>query len=243
MRLVVVVAALALVPALAAAQPGPDDPSPPGLTPPIAAPPPLSPVDQADRDDASADRAFGTSTGLVVPSGRVDMSARVAEGGALLSAAIGFDHGIEISGQIGGAHDVYMAGADLKIAVARTRTWALALDAGYHTLAVEDGGGGGFNVGAATSYVGDAGVLSFGAGLLGSIGGGATYYTNASFIIGRGAFRPIVEGALLETEMLGFAGARIGNGHVCVDLGVAGVGGDGTSGVGPLPLMGLTIRP
>lgn len=242
-RLVVIVLPLLIVPALAAAQPGPDDPSPPGLTPPIAAPAPRSPLDQADLDDAAADRAYGTSTALVVPGGRVDLSVRGAQGAVLFSAAVGVGHGIEISGQLGGAQGVALVGGDLKIAVARTRTWALALDAGYHVFGVEDGGGGAFNIGGAASYASDSAMLSFGAGLFGAGDGGAAPYADASLIVGRGPFRPILEGAMFGSPWW-FGGARMGNGHVCLDVGVGGGGaGDGASGVGPVPLVGLTVRP
>ena len=242
MRLVVL--ALVTVPALAAAQPGPDDPTPPGLTPPIAAPAPLSPIDQADLDDAAADRAFGTSTGLVVPAGRVDLSLRGAQGGGLLSAAIGLGHGVEISGQLGGASQAGLVGGDLKIAVARTRTWAFALEGGYHFVGIEDGEGGGFNVGGVMTYAADSAVLSFGGGLLGSASGPPSAYANASLVIGTGPFRPILEGATLAGPVWWFGGARIGNGHACLDIGFGGGGaGDGADGVGPVPLVGLTVRP
>lgn len=241
MRLLLI--ALVTLPALAAAQPGPDDPTPPGLTPPIAAPA-ASPVDQADLDDAAADRAFGTSTGLVVPAGRADLSVRGAQGGVLFSAAVGLGHGIELSGQLGGAHDAGLVGGDLKIEVARTRTWAFALDGGFHAFGIDDGGAGVFNLGGAFSYVSDEVVLSFGGGLLGAGGGGAAGYANASVLIGRGAFRPILEGASLDGPLWWFGGARLGNGHACLDIGVGGGGtGDGASGVGPVPFVGLTLRP
>src|SRR3569623_2722993 len=125
MRLHVV--SLVTVPALATAQPGPDDPTPPGLTPPAATQPPLSPIDLSDRDDAAADRAFGTSSALGVPAGRGELSLRGAQGGGLFSAAVGIGHGIEISGDLGGSSMAALVGSDDKIELARTRTWAFAL--------------------------------------------------------------------------------------------------------------------
>lgn len=244
MRLVVL--ALLAVPALAAAQPGPDDPSPPGLTPPIATPPPAprSPLDQADLDDAAADRAYGTSTALVVPTGRMDLSVRGGNGGVVFSAAAGLGSNIEISGQLGGAQDVVLVGGDLKVALARTRTWGLAAEAGYHLIGAGDGGGGAFSFGGVFTYVADSAVLSFGGGVLGASGGNAVLYGNASVLVGHSAIRPVLEGATLDGDLFGFAGVRVGNGHACLDVGVAGGGCSSSSdGVGPLPLVGLTLRP
>jgi hypothetical protein len=243
MRLVVVLAILA-VPAFATAQPGPDDPTPPGLTPPIAAPLPPAPVDQVDQDDAAADRAYGTSTALVVPGGRADLSVRAGEGGILFSAAIGLGSGIEVSAQLGGVSELALVGGDLKIAVARKRTWGMAIEGGYHLVGDGEGGGGVFSVGGVVTAVSDGAVFSFGGGVIGASGGTSVPYAHTSLVLGRGGFRPIVEGAVASTTQAAFVGVRIGNGRAALDAGVGfGRADDGSGGVGPLPLLGLTLRP
>ena len=241
MRLVVL--AILVLPAVAAAQPGPDDPSPPGLTPPTVAPTP-SPVDQIVQDDAAADRAYGTSSAFAVPAGRADLSIRAGQGGVLFSAAVGLGGNVEISGQLGGASDLGLVGGDLKIAVARTRTWGLAIEGGYHLIGDGEGGGGVFSFGGVFSAASDSTVLSVGAGVIGGSGDQSVPYAHASLVAGRGGFRPIVEAAIASTADLGFLGARIGNGTIALDVGV-GLGHDetGGNGVGPLPLLGLTLRP
>ena len=88
---------------VAAAQPGPDDPTPPGMTPPIKPPPaPESPLDLADHRDAAADRAFGSSTALVVPRGTVDLSVRFGKGGLIGSAAVELGSSAELSADLAG---------------------------------------------------------------------------------------------------------------------------------------------
>ncbi|HSN28646.1 MAG TPA: hypothetical protein VLT45_20310, partial [Kofleriaceae bacterium] len=200
-------------------------------------------VDSIDRDDAAADRAYGTSTALAVPGGRADLSLRAGQGGLLFSAAVGLGSGIEISGQLGGASEVGLVGGDVKIAVARKRTWGLALDGGYHLVGDGEGGGGLVSFGAVVSAVSDEAVFSFGGGVIGATGSDAVPYANASLVAGRGGFRPIVEGAIVSSSAFGFLGARVGNGTVALDAGVGFGGGDGVSGVGPVPLVGLTLRP
>ncbi|MBV8759616.1 MAG: hypothetical protein JO257_20170 [Deltaproteobacteria bacterium] len=239
-----VVLAILVLPAVAAAQPGPDDPTPPGLTPPLAAPPPPAPLEQADRDDAAADRAYGTSTAIAQAAGNVDLSIRGAQGGVLFSAALGLGGGIEISGQLGGASEMGLVGGDLKIAVLRERTWGFAIEGSYHLVGDGEGAGGVFSFGGVATWVSDQAVFSLGGGMLGGSGDQSLPYANASLIAGRGAFRPIVEVALASSLDVGFLGARIGNRTVALDVGVGfGRDGDGGHGVGPLPLLGLTLRP
>lgn len=263
MRLVLLVLAL---PSVAAAQaPGMYDPTPPlappGMTPlaadtdeppsPPAPAPALSPIELAAARDAADDRAYGTSTALTVPAGKVDASLRVASFGGIASVSAGVVDGLEVSADMGlvlpedGAAS-YGVGA--KLALVKKGGWGLAVEGSYHQMG-DDGGGGAvglWSLGGVVSGCTDrecSALVSLGGGVLGSTeGSGQTIpYGWASVVLGTGGFRPILEGSVLEGGVLGFLGARMGGTRVAFDLGIGFLGGNGEGG--GLPIAGLSVRP
>jgi hypothetical protein len=261
------------LPAVAFAQaPGMYDTSrplaPPGMTPPDGdrdEPPggPPAPVAQPEglaayaARDPAADRAFGTSTAVALPSGKVDISGRASFFGGVGSVAAGLGGGIEVSADVGAiADDVGSIGGGVKITVAHSRTVALAATASYHRMSDDcydcSSDDGLWAVGGVVSTcIGEtcSSLLSAGGGVMGvaddddKIG-----YVTGSLVAGSGSFRPILEGAALLGDgggVLGFAGARIGGKRVAFDAGIGFVvaddGGDG--GAAGAPMIGLSIRP
>ena len=259
------------LPSLAAAQaPGMYDPTPPlappGMTPmtgdtdepprviaPAApAAPSLSPIEVAAARDAADDRAYGTSTALTVPDGKVDASLRVAPVGLLASVTAGLGGGLELSADWGAVvpeQGMTSYGVGAKLALARKGGWAFALQGGYHQLG-DDGESspvGLWSLGGVLTGCTDrecSALVSLGGGVLGSTeGSGQTIpYGWASVLLGTGGFRPILEGSVLDGGgVLGFLGARMGGARVAFDLGIGFLGGDGEGG--GLPIAGLSVRP
>jgi hypothetical protein len=273
MRLAAAVLVLAL-PAVAFAQaPGMYDTSrplaPPGLTPPDAdrdEPPggQPAPAEQpaqglaayAARDPA-ADRAFGTSTAVALPSGKMDISGRASFFGGMGSIAAGVGSGIEISADIGAITDeVGSIGGGVKVVVAHSQTVALAATASYHSVSdacydCSSSDDGLWAVGGVVSTcLGDScsSLLSAGGGVMGMTDDEDKLgYLSASLVAGNGSFRPILEGVALlgdDGGVLGFAGARIGGKRVAFDAGIGFVVADGDDGGGGgAPMVGLSIRP
>lgn len=272
MRLAAVLV-LALPAAASAQAPGMYDPTPPlappGMTPPEAdrdEPPRPAPVDAPEAPersaldtaiarDAAADRAYGTSTALALPSGRLDLSGRASAFGGIASVAAGIGSGLEISADVAGigGEQLGFLGGGVKLEIAHGRRWALAATASYHRI-TEDGG----------DYMDQAGLWSAGGvvsacsardcPVLVSAGGGimgvtesdsdTVPYLSGSLIAGTGSFRPILEGAALLVDnggLLGFFGARIGGKRVAVDAGFGVLVADGDGGA--LPMLGLSIAP
>jgi len=264
MRLVLLVLAL---PSVAAAQaPGMYDPTPPlappGMTPlaadtdeppsPPAPAPALSPIELAAARDAADDRAYGTSTALTVPAGKVDASLRVASFGGIASVSAGVVDGLEVSADMGlvlpedGAAS-YGVGA--KLALVKKGGWGLAVEGSYHQMG-DDGGGGAvglWSLGGVVSGCTDrecSALLSFGGGVLVSEDSASDRlpYAWASALLGTGGFRPVLEGAVLEGGVLGFLGARMGGRKVAFDLGIGILGASAGEG-GALPIAGISVRP
>jgi hypothetical protein len=273
MRLAVVL--VIALPSIASAQaPGAYDPTPPlappGMSPlaadtdepPLSAPsltsvapppaPELSPIERAARRDAADDRAYGTSTALVVPQGQVDASLRVAPFGGVLSVAAGLGGGLELSADVGGiVADAGMGtyGVSAKLALVRRYGWTFAVLGGYHKAGDgENGDAGLYNVGAVVSGCTDrdcSGLISIGAGVMGSTQDSSSDsipYAWGSLLLGTGGFRPIIEGAVLQGGVLGFVGARMGGRRAALDLGLGFLGADGGEG-GGLPIAALSVRP
>lgn len=270
MRLAAVAVALAL-PSVASAQaPGMYDPTPPlappGMTPlaadvdeppQVTAPAPaqpavLAPLALAAARDAADDRAYGTSTALTVPAGKIDASLRAAPFGAIAGVSAGLVDGLEVSadGSVlaveGDGAQSYGFGA--KLALARTARWALAIQGSYHVLG-DDGESSGtalWSLGGVVSGCTDAqcsALLSFGGGVMVSddFESDRIPYAWGSALLGTGGFRPILEAAVLEGGVLGFLGARMGGKRVAFDLGIGFLGGGGEGG--GLPIAGLSVRP
>jgi len=249
MRLVVL-AVLAL-PALAAAQPGPDDPTPPGMTPLVVPPPaPPSGLDLADQRDAAADRAFGASTALVVPRGTADVSIRAGSGVLDTSVAIGLGAGLELSADYGRGGNESMAGAALKLAVVREGLFGLAIEGGYHSTNNQDTAnpdGSVWSAGVAASLCSDSScavLLSVTAGEVGDGNNHTGTYATGSVLFGTGGFRPILEVAVASGQSAEFLGVRMGGHSVAIDVGIAAASSDDDEDGGAvIPLFGLTVRP
>lgn len=234
----------------------------PGLTPPMAglttiAPPrpAPTPIALATARDAADDRAYGTSTALVVPDGKVDVSLRAAPIGGIASVTAGLGAGFELSADVSGIFvegGMASYGVSGKLQLGRKAGWALAVEGGYHQVGddgssdgVSDAVGlwsGGVVVSGCTDRACSA-LLSLGGGVLGSTEGSghAIPYVWSSALLGTGGFRPILEGAILDGGVLGFLGARMGGKTVALDLGVGLLAGDG--GGGGLPVAALSVRP
>jgi hypothetical protein len=273
MRLAVAALVLAL-PAVAFAQaPGMYDPTPPvappGMTPPAAdrdepPHPAAQPSAQAPTGlaafvarDPAADRAFGTSTAVALPSGKIDISGRASYFGGMGSIAAGLGSGIEVSADIGGITGEHLNsfGGGVKIVVAHGHSVSLAATASYHHMTDHCGDcmdtTGLWSVGGVlSSCVGSdcSGVVSVGGGLMGvtESDSDSIPYLNASLIAGSGSFRPILEGAALLGSgggILGFGGARIGGKTVAVDAGIGFLLADGGDGAGAVPMLGLSVSP
>ncbi len=257
-----------VLPSIAAAQaPGMYDPTPPlappGMTPyvgdtdepprvvtPVAAP--RTSLELAAARDAADDRAYGTSTALVVPDGKVDVSLRVAPIGGIASVTAGLGGGIEISADAGGlvvgedGASVY--GGGIKLALARRGSWALAVEGSYHKGGDtgESVSTGLWGLGAVVSGCTDhacSALISLGGGMLGTRDAdpSAMPYAWGSALLGTGGFRPIIEAAWLGDGVIGFLGARMGGPRVAVDAGIGFVGGGGAGG--GLPVIALSVRP
>jgi hypothetical protein len=268
MRLAVAALVLALPAAASAQAPGmyanPGRPlAPPGLTPPdedrdeppaapAAEPTPQGLAAYAARD-AAADRAYGTSTAVALPSGKVDLSGRASFFGGIGSIAAGLGGGLEVSADIGAVSDeVGTIGGGVKLVVAHSQTVALAANASYHRLNDDcydcSGGDGLWVIGGVLSS-----CMGSDCGSLISVGGGVMVvsdeddragYLSASLVAGTGGFRPILEGfALLGDDggVLGFAGARMGGKRVAFDAGIGFVLADDDGG--GAPMIGLSVRP
>jgi hypothetical protein len=270
MRLAAATLVLAL-PAVASAQaPGMYDTgrplAPPGMTPPEAdrdEPPggKPAPVEQqpdglaayAARDPA-ADRAFGTSTAVALPSGKVDLSGRASFFGGIGSIAAGLGGGIEVSADVGAITDeIGSIGGGVKVVVAHSQTVALAATASYHRVSDDcydcsSSDDALWAVGGVVSTcLGDScsSLFSAGGGVMGVTDDDDELgYVSGSLVAGTGSFRPILEGVVLlgdDGGVLGFAGARIGGKRVAFDAGIGFVLGDGDGG--GAPMVGLSIRP
>jgi hypothetical protein len=263
-------AALVLAPAVAFAQaPGMYDTgrplAPPGMTPPEhdrdapaqATPAQPSGLEAVAARDAAADRAYGTSTAIALPSGKVDLSGRASYFGAMGSVAAGLGGGLEISADIGAVtDDVASVGGGLKLVVTHSRTASLAATASYHHMSDDcydcSSAGALWAVGGVVSTcVGEtcSSLLSAGGGVMGMTDGDNTIaYVSASLIAGTGKFRPIVEGAAMLAQgggVLGFVGARMGGKRVAFDGGVGFLlpaDGEGDGGAAA-PMVGLSISP
>jgi hypothetical protein len=245
---------------------GDTDEPPPAMPPPVnavdpfrapsltqvAAPPALvlTPIELAAQRDSADDRAYGTSTALVVPDGKVDVSVRAAPIGGIASVTAGVGGGFEISADAGavvGEEGVDAYGFGGKLALARKGGWALALQGSYHTLGDGDGDplslwSAGLVASGCTDHDCTA-LLSLGGGVLGATDneGDTVPYAWASMLLGTGGFRPILEGTIVSDGMLGFLGARMGGRHAALDLGLGIVGGSGEGGA--LPVAALSVRP
>jgi len=249
-RMRLVVLALLALPALAAAQPGPDDPTPPGMTPPVvparAVPPPPSGLELADQRDAAADRAFGSSTALVVPRGTADVSIRAGSGVLDTSVALGLGGGLELSADYGRGGNQSMAGAALKVGLVREGMFGLAIEGGFHSTNNQDSStpsGTAWSTGAAASLCSDSScavLLSGTAGIVGDGNHSGTYATG-SVLFGTGGFRPMLEVAVISGESLEFLGVRMGGRNASVDVGIAAASDEDGGAV--IPLFGLTVRP
>lgn len=247
---VLVLPVLLALPALAAAQPGPDDPTPPGMTPQAVPPPPASPpltgLELADQRDAAADRAFASSTALVVPRGTADVSIRAGSGVLDTSAAIGLGAGLELSVDYGHGGNQSMAGGALKLALVREGLFGLAIEGGYHSTNNQDSStpdGSQWSGGAAASLCSDdscAVLLSVTAGEVGD-GNHTSSYVTASALFATGGFRPIAEIAEISGQSIEFLGVRMGGRNAAVEVGMAAVSDDDGGAV--IPLFGLTVRP
>jgi hypothetical protein len=270
MRLAAVALVLAL-PAVAFAQaPGMYDPTPPlappGMTPPDAdrddpprpaeqpAPADVAPITAYAQRDAAADRAFGTSTAIALPSGKIDVSGRASVFGGIGSIAAGLGSGIEVSADISGVSgELGGIGGGVKLVLAHSRTTAFAATASYHNMTDDCGDCmdtmGLWSVGAVfSSCVGSdcSSLVSLGGGVMGVTEDGSDKvgYLSASLVAGSGGFRPILEGAALLADsggILGFAGARMGGKRVALDAGIGFMLGDGEGG--GVPMLGLSVSP
>jgi hypothetical protein len=277
MRLVPAALVLAL-PAVAFAQaPGMYDPTrplaPPGMTPPegdrdepphrdkapAPAEQPVSPLAAYSARDAAADRAFGTSTAVALPSGKIDVSGRASYFGGIGSLAAGLGSGLEVSVDIASiTDDASMVGGGVKLVLVQGQTTALAATASYHHVndscydcsssddALWAVGG------VLSTCVGEncSSLFSVGGGVMGVTDSGSNNvgYLSASLVAGTGGFRPILEGAALLGEgggILGFAGARMGGKKVAFDGGIGFLlSSDGESdGGAAAPMIGLSVRP
>jgi hypothetical protein len=267
MRLAAVAALVLALPAVAYAQaPGMYDPTPPlappGMTPPDGdreeppRPPaeqPVTPLAAYAARDAAADRAFGTSTAVALPSGKIDISGRASTFGGIASIAAGLGSGIEVSADIGGVSGgLGSIGGGVKFVLAHGATTAFAATASYHNVTDDcddcmDTGmwsiGGVFS-----SCMGSdcSSLVSLGGGVRGvtESGGDNVGYLSASLVAGNGGFRPILEGAALLADsggILGFAGARMGGKKVAFDAGIGFVLADHDGG--GVPMIGLSVSP
>lgn len=219
------------------------------------APPPapvLTPMALAAQRDSADDRAYGTSTALVVPDGKVDASLRAAPIGAIASVTAGLGSGLEISADAGAIFadedGATSFGFGAKLALARRDNWAFALQGSYHQLG-GDGEGDPLTLWSAGAVV--SGCSGHDCTTLLSLGGGfmkssddsddTVPYVWGSMLLGTGGFRPILEGTIVADGMLGFLGARMGGRHAALDLGVGILGGSREGGA--LPVAALSVRP
>ena len=225
----------------------------PSLTAVSAPPAPEpAPIELSAARDSASDRAYGTSTALVVPDGKVDMSVRAAPIGALASITAGLGSGLELGADYGGIigeDGIGSYGIGGKLALARKGSWAFAVQGSYHQLG-GDGEGEPLTLWSAGAVVSGcsghdcAALISLGGGVLASSDSSddTIPYAWGSMLLGTGGFRPTVEGTVLEGGMLGFLGARMGGRNAALDLGLGILAGPDGEG-GALPVAALSVRP